>query len=771
MDGMDGQSPGVVRERCEVRGLVQGVGFRPWVCRLAREAGLVGWVANHTAGVTIEVEGPTATVAEFLGRLVGELPAPARIDQLGREPVPPRGETEFTIAASELRGGAVALILPDLATCADCRRELTTAGDRRQGYAFTNCTRCGPRFTIIRDVPYDRPQTTMSGFTMCADCDREYHDPADRRFHAQPNACPSCGPRVELVGSSASPSPRALCACGADEMGPGGEVAAAAALLRAGGILAVKGLGGYHLACDAANSAAVQRLRERKQREARPLAVMVAGLAAAAELAVISGAEADLLTSPAAPIVLLTPRSGAPLAPEVAPDVTTVGVMLAYTPLHVLLLAEFGGPLVMTSGNRSDEPIAHQDDDAQARLSDIADALLIHDRPIQRRCDDSVVMVVDDEPLPLRRSRGWAPAPLRLNRAGEAVVLAVGGHQKNTFCLVRGDEAFLSPHVGDLENDRALAAFETGIADFERLFELRPTVLAHDLHPDYLATRYAMERARRDGLRSISVQHHHAHIAACLADNEADGPVIGVAFDGTGLGPDGTVWGGEILLADRRGSERVGHLRPFHLAGGDAAVRQGWRVALDLLRHCGLPAQVPGAPPAAAEFIGQMLAHQVRCVVTTSAGRLFDGVSALLGCRAASRYEGEGAVALEGACAATAETLPFDLAPADGVWQIDWRPAVRTAFEKRTAVTAGELATAFHHGLAAAVVRLCRRLADEHGVATVALSGGCLVNRRLAEALTAGLKRVGLDVLRHRRVPPNDGGLSLGQAVVAQTQT
>lgn len=724
-----------VRRRLAARGLVQGVGCRPFIFRLASELGLAGWVRNHSAGVTIEVEGPPATLDAFVDKLVENFPVPGRLEELTTATVPATGEVGFRIVASEASGAALAWVLPDLALCPDCRRELLDPGDRRYGYAFLNCTHCGPRFTIIRDVPYDRAHTTMAAFALCDACRAEYEDPHDRRFHAQPTACAACGPRLSLA------------------------VATAADGLRAGRILAVKGLGGYHLAVDATNDAAVARLRERKQREARPLAVMVLDLAGARALGTVSDHEAELLASPAAPIVLLDRRADAPLAESVAPGQTTVGVLLAYTPLHVLLLRAVGRPLVMTSGNLSDEPIAHRDEDAAARLGGLADLFLAHDRPIERRCDDSVLRAWRGRTLFIRRSRGYAPAPLRLAPGGPSV-LAVGGHQKNTFCLTRGSEAFLSHHVGDLENAAALAAFETGIADFERLFDLRPERLACDLHPDYLATRYAHQRAAREGLPLTEVQHHHAHIAACLADNERADEVLGLAFDGTGYGPDGTIWGGEALLADRRGYRRVARVRPFALAGGEAAVRQGWRVALDLARQAACDFE-PGVDPAQASAVRQMLAGGFRCVTTSSAGRLFDGFSALCGVAAVSRYEGEAAVRLEGCAVDDGEALPFDVARVGELWELDWRPAVAAALQSHArGVSPAALAGRFHRGLAAAATRLC----DELGAATVALGGGCWQNVRLLSLVVDGLSARGHEVLTHRRVSPNDGGLSWGQA-------
>lgn len=748
--------PGVVRRHIEVRGLVQGVGFRPFAHRLAHELGLTGWVRNHSEGVSLELEGPAARIDDYLTRLPAELPAPGLVDTVTTEDLAPLGTPDFTIELSEHQGGAVALILPDLAICDACRNELFDPTNRRFGYPFTNCTHCGPRFTIIRDVPYDRVHTTMREFVLCDDCATEYHDPAERRFHAQPNACPSCGPRLTLHDAAGAPL---------SEPDP---LPTAVALLRQGKLLALKGLGGYHLACDARRPEVVDELRRRKHRDAKPLAIMVRDLAQARQVALVSTAEASWLSSPAAPIVLLTQRPDRGLAPALAPGLTTVGVMLPYTPLHHLLLAAFGSPLVMTSGNLSDEPIAHLDEDALTRLHELADGFLMHDRPIQRRCDDSVVKLRDDQPIFFRRSRGYAPAPIALDDTAAGVVLAVGGHQKNTFCLTRAREAFLSHHVGDLENDLALAAFETGIADFERLFDLPPTVIAHDQHPDYLATQYAVARASRDGLPIIAVQHHHAHLAACLADCGRHDEVIGLALDGTGWGPDGTVWGGEVLLCDRADYRRVGRLRPFALAGGEAAVRQGWRVALALAHQAEVDYTPTSVEPRRVDAARQMLRSGFRCLTTSSAGRLFDGFSALCGVAEVSRYEGEAAIWLEGLAASDAGPLPFGQGTADGLHELDWRPAVRAVVGRTDGLAA--LATAFHRGLAEGLAELCQVVRDESGRNVVALSGGCLQNVRLLGLLSEALRQAGFEVLCHRRVPPNDGGLALGQAVVARAR-
>lgn len=739
----------VERWAVQARGLVQGVGFRPFVYRLATELGLAGWVRNDLLGAAIEVEGRVEALATFAQRLRAELPAPGYIDHWRQESCAPSGTRGFEVLASASAGEASAWILPDLATCDKCRRELFDPDDRRHGYPFLNCTHCGPRLTIIRELPYDRAGTTMASFMLCAACQREYDDPGDRRFHAQPTACPVCGPRLSVALETAVQA------------------------LAAGQIVALKGLGGYHLACDARSEDAVARLRARKQREARPLAVMVRDLDAAQALAEVSAAEAELLTSPAAPIVLLVRRPAADLALGVAPGQPTVGLMLAYTPLHHLLLTAWDGPLVMTSGNLSDEPIAYEDADAAARLGPVADLVVSHDRPIERRCDDSVVRVWRDRLLPLRRSRGYAPLPIALDGPGDGVVLAVGAQQKNTFCLTRGGEAILSAHIGELENEPALASFETGIADFERLLQLRPEALAHDLHPDYLSTHYALHRAVADGLPLVGVQHHHAHLAACLADAQRTEPALGLCFDGTGWGPDGTVWGGEVLLGDLRGYERLAHLRPFRLAGGEAAVRQGWRVAVDLAAQAGvqLDAVALGVDEERLDLVEQMLAADLQCVPTTSCGRLFDAVAALIGLRSDSRYEGEAAVALEGVAAEGSAEALFALARADGVWQIDWRPVVTWLLEQRAAGAGVDvLAGAFHAGLAGTAAELAGQLRAATGVNVVALSGGCWQNVRLLSETVDRLQATGFEVLTHQRVPPNDGGLSLGQAAVARAR-
>jgi hydrogenase maturation protein HypF len=654
----------------------------------------------------------------------------------------------------------------------DCLRELDDPADRRFGYPFINCTNCGPRFTIVRGVPYDRPRTTMAAFPMCPACATEYRDPTDRRFHAQPICCPACGPTLalrEATGTPAVPPPRAGTADPAG--GTAGVLAGAAEVLRSGRILAVKGLGGYHLAVSATDERATARLRARKHREDRPFAVMVADLAAARALCDVDPVSQALLTDRSRPIVLMDRLPvAAGLAPSVAPGNRALGVLLPYTPLHHLLLRHFAGPIVLTSGNVCDEPIAHDDRDAVARLASIADAFLTHDRPIHVRTDDSVVRAFRGRPMPIRRSRGHAPEPVRLAWDTPRPVLACGAELKNTFCLARGRHAFVSHHIGDLANYPTLRSFAEGIEHFRRLFGVRPAVIAHDPHPEYLSTKYALEHEVAD---RVAVQHHHAHIASCLADNGRPGPVIGVAFDGTGYGDDGTIWGGEFLVADLAGFTRAGHLAPVPLPGGAAAVRQPWRMAV---AH--LDAAFDGAPPGGLDLlhrndstwrqVAALGRHGVNSPPTSSAGRLFDAVAALIGVRDTVTYEGQAAIELEqltdraddGSYHAGIEPgEPLRVAGAD---------LIRAAVADLTAgVAPGVIAARFHNGVVDAVVRVCGLLRTRCGLSTVALSGGVFQNLLLVERTVARLTASGFEVLTHSRVPPNDGGISLGQAAVA----
>ncbi|HEY8482738.1 MAG TPA: carbamoyltransferase HypF [Spirillospora sp.] len=741
-----------VRVEVRVEGVVQGVGFRPFVHGLATDLGLSGLVGNDAAGVFIEVEGAPDAIGRFLDGLRTRPPRLAVIERVTTRDLGPLGRRGFEIVVSRESGPRRAPVSWDCATCDDCLRELRDPADRRYGYPFVNCTGCGPRFTIVTDVPYDRPNTTMAGFAMCDACAAEYEDPSDRRFHAQPVCCPACGPSLSLVPSPARPGPLR-------EVRADAPLDGARELLADGAVLAVKGLGGHHLAVRAADGDAVAELRARKRREDKPFAVMVPDLESARALCLLGDAEEALLTGPRRPIVLARRRPGAPLAENVAPGNASLGVMLPYTPLHHLLVTE---PLVMTSGNVSDEPIAHRDDDALERLAGIADAFLLHDRPIHARADDSVVRVFRGRTLPLRRARGYAPEPLPI--AEGPPVLACGAELKATFCLAGDGRAFLSPHIGDLENYETLRAYEDGIAHFRRLFGITPELLAHDPHPEYLSTKYALQHALDRDLPTIAVQHHHAHIASCLADNGVDGPVIGVAFDGTGFGTDGTLWGGEFLVADLRGFERAGHLEPVPMPGGTAAIREPWRMAAAY----GVPGDLPVARRPAWAAICAMARRGVNAPLTSSMGRLFDAVAAVLGVRDRVRYEGQAAIELE-QCAAASETTAYRACIRDGkpftVAGADLVDAV--VADLRAGVPVPVIAARFHNGVAALIVDAAVRLRDATGLETVALSGGVFQNMFLLERAVSGLTGEGFEVLTHHRVPPNDGGISLGQAAVA----
>ncbi len=763
---------GVRRVRLRVDGVVQGVGFRPSVFVLAEELGLSGWVLNDARGVLIEVEGPDAQLTRFVDELPQRAPPLARIDAIEQAELAPAGEPGgFDIRASPVGERADALVAPDTATCADCLRELLDPTDRRHRYPFVNCTNCGPRFTIVQGVPYDRPRTTMAGFTMCAACQAEYDDPRDRRFHAQPNACPDCGPQARLVVSM-DPPPQG----GAGSMLSADAVGQASAMLRDGAIVAVKGIGGYHLACRADDPAAVARLRARKHREHKPFALLVTDLDAARELVLLSLEEAALLASPARPIVLATRRTGGHrVADAVAPGRTQLGIVLPYTPLHHLLAREAGGPLVLTSGNVSDEPIAYEDEDALTRLAPIADAFLLHDRPIHTRTDDSVARVLDGRTQVLRRSRGWVPEALALPVPAERPLLAVGAELKSTFCVARGARAWLSHHIGDLQNVETLTSFRRGVRDFERLFAVAPEVVAHDLHPDLLSTREALDR---EGVAVIAVQHHQAHLAAVLAEHGRDEPAVGAIYDGVGLGADGTAWGGELLVGGLRGYRRAGALLPVPLPGGDRAAREPWRMACAWLHAAGAPPEVPAALAAqvsAARWraVRGLCASGFQAGPTTSMGRLFDAVAALCGLHAVSAYEGQAAIALDAiATPGDHGRYPLELVVTDarttpGCW-LDARPTVLAVAADLTAgVTPGVVSSRFHATIAVMTAEACERAAREAGLGLVVLSGGVFQNRRLSEATTTLLRARGLEVLLAQRVPPNDGGIAFGQAAVA----
>ncbi|MEW5957183.1 MAG: carbamoyltransferase HypF [Chloroflexota bacterium] len=799
------------RLRVEIRGAVQGVGFRPFVYRLAAELALTGWVINDSRGVFIEVEGPGTALTHFLARLPADKPPRAIIHGLNSDWLEPVGYSQFEIRHSDSQGAKTVLVLPDIATCADCLAEIFDPADRRDRYPFTNCTNCGPRFSIIQALPYDRPNTTMRRFVMCPACQAEYENPLDRRFHAQPNACPVCGPKLALYqrppiadggpqsltdGSLAAVRGRRPAVAGGNE-----ALRQTAAALKAGQIVAVKGLGGFHLMVDAANAEAIARLRERKPRRDKPLAVMVQDLAQARSVCEISAQAEAMLASPEAPIVLLPQRPGAPIAGNVAPGNPNLGIMLPYTPLHHLLLRELGRPIIATSGNLTDEPICTDEDEAVRRLGHIADLFLVHNRPIERHVDDSVAWLLAGEPQLLRRARGYAPLPVLLRRPAPPI-LAVGAHLKNTVALSVERQVFISQHIGDLETAESMAAFERVIADFLRLYEARPVAVAHDLHPDYLSTRwtqenfgftisdFALDNQAKSKIQIVPVQHHHAHLAACLAENGVDGPALGVIWDGTGYGLDGAIWGGEFLQGDAAGFSRAAHLRPFRLPGGDAAVKEPRRVALALLWELygeSVLARDDLAPirafqPAERRLLAQMLKRGFNSPLTTSAGRLFDGIAALLGLHQQVSFEGQAAMALEFAANRAVDEaypFPFDRRPptSDGAdhkllatslhpssFILDWGPLVEAVLaDLQQGIEPGIISARFHNALVDAIVATAGLVGERR----VALSGGCFQNRLLAERVAQRLSETGFEVLLHRQVPPNDGGISLGQIAVA----
>ncbi|MDX9955085.1 MAG: carbamoyltransferase HypF [Anaerolineae bacterium] len=783
-----------VAYRIAITGVVQGVGFRPFVYTLAQRLGVRGWVLNHSGGVDIEAEGEQEVLTAFITALRAEAPPLARIASLETFPVAPNGHTGFGIRHSEAQAGRFMLISPDVATCPECLRELLDPADRRYRYPFINCTNCGPRFTIIEDIPYDRASTTMRVFLLCDTCRAEYTHPADRRFHAQPNACPVCGPHIwmsELVGQLDSAS--TVGEVSADSGSSTEEtLRRARELLLSGGILAIKGLGGFQLACDATNAAAVQRLRTRKRRPHKPFAVMVATLADARAVCEVSSAEAELLTSPQAPIVLLRRLPAAPdgahIAEAIAPHQHTLGLMLPYTPLHHLLLRDVGRPLVMTSGNLSEEPIAKDNAEALERLSGIADAFLFHNRDIYARYDDSVVRVsqsvgvgespnghesVEAKPAlqVLRRARGYAPYPVALPfEVGR--VFAAGPLLKNTFTLTRDQYAFVSQHIGDLENLETLEHYEAALATYLHLFRIEPERVVCDLHPDYLSTRFAVDFARAHGLPApLRVQHHQAHIAACLADNgwsRERGPVIGVALDGTGYGDDGTIWGGEWFVGDYDGMRRSAHLEPLPLPGGDAAIRQPWRIALAYLNALVEPEDFPaevcfaGLCPGDAGLIREQIARGFNVPQTSSMGRLFDAVSALLGVCSEVSYEAQAAIELEQLASLAQDWRPYPFAIEGDVVRL--APLFYALLESlERGVPIPDMAARFHATIARMVLEVCLRLREETGLLAVALSGGVFQNALLLDLTVPVLRDAGFEVLLHHQVPCNDGGISLGQ--------
>ncbi|MEJ2350764.1 MAG: carbamoyltransferase HypF [Anaerolineales bacterium] len=754
-----------------ITGIVQGVGFRPFVYGLATRLALTGWVRNTSAGVDISVDGTRDSLECFLRALRDETPPLARIDEFQVIQKQPNGFSSFEIVHSQAIPEAFQPISPDVSICPDCLRELFDPNDRRYRYPFINCTNCGPRFTIIQDIPYDRPKTTMAPFEMCPACAAEYHNPLDRRFHAQPVACPDCGPQVWLETD------------GSPEQKTENAILETRLLLAQGKIVAVKGLGGFHLACDATNLEAVSELRHRKLRVDKPFALMLPDLETVEKHCALKDTERELLLSRERPIVILEKRPNSPIVAEVAPGQSTLGVMLPYTPLHYLLLERQPGypeALVMTSGNLSEEPIATDNSEARERLASLADAFLMHNREIHTRCDDSVMRVLNPSQIssnrhhtsmyPLRRARGYAPFPIRLPWKLTSI-LATGAELKNTFCLTRDHYAFLSHHIGDLENYETLRSFEEGVVHFERLFRVKPEAIAYDLHPNYLSTRYGLTRAEREGLPAVGVQHHHAHIAACMAENEVEGnkPVIGVAFDGTGYGDDGAIWGGEILLSDYAQYQRVYHLAYVPLPGGDKAIREPWRMALAWLEHAGLE-WAEDLPPVRQDPLElSVLRHQLQSGLnappTSSMGRLFDAISALAGVRQQVNYEAQAAIELE-ALADPDEVGVYPLEISDEV--IDPTPLIQAAvMDLRRGLPVGKIAARFHNGLAGMVLQVCQRLRAHFGVTEVVLSGGVWQNMTLLTRAEALLGRAGFAVYVHRQVPANDGGLALGQAMIA----
>jgi hydrogenase maturation protein HypF len=745
---------------------------------LATQHGLTGFVLNDSRGVLAEVEGGAAAVERFLAQLGPGAPRLAVVDGVLGEELEPHGDSGFAILDSPRSGAIDAPVTPDSATCPECLGELFDPGDRRYRYPFINCTNCGPRFTIVRGIPYDRPFTTMAGFDMCRRCRAEYEDPADRRFHAQPNACPDCGPSVSLLRMDGEPA----------STGPAGDaVRAAAEALRDGKIVAVKGIGGFHLACCADDEAAVAALRARKHREDKPFGLMVAAVADAARLVRLGPTERALLAGPERPIVLAPRLEGAAVAPSVAPSSPELGVMLPYSPLHHMLLADLedterrAATLVMTSGNASDEPIAYRDEDALARLGGIADMLLVHDRPIQTRTDDSVLRVLDTPAGPrrmlLRRSRGYVPAGLALADGARRPILACGAELKNTFCLAKGSRAWVSHHIGDLENYETLVSFREGIEHFERLFGVDPEVVVHDLHPEYLSTKYAIDCEVE---QLIGVQHHHAHLAACLAEHGERGSAVGAIFDGTGYGPDGTVWGGELLIGDLEDYRRVGSLLPVRLPGGARAIREPWRMACAWLSLAGARRDgehAPDIPPGLSDRVDERSWRQVaqlsrsglQSPVTTSMGRLFDAVGALCGLRARVNYEGQAAIELEAACdPAERGRYPMPLKRDGGLIVIDPRETIQAvSADLEGGVAIGAVASRFHAAVSAATVEALSLAASTEGSDLIVLSGGVFGNRRLLEAVMAGLHAAGLRAIAPEQLPVGDGGISYGQAAVA----
>lgn len=738
-----------------IRGAVQGVGMRPFIARLARELGVSGWVLNSEEGVFVEAEATEAILARFLRRIEANPPPAARIQSLEfswHDPVHYRG---FEIRESVKSAKPTVLVLPDIATCEDCLVDTFVPYSRRYLYPFTNCTNCGPRFSIIEALPYDRPNTTMEGFRMCPACQAEYEDPRDRRFHAQPNACPRCGPDVWILLPD-----QPHITSGSNSL------VVAANLLEQGKIIAVKGLGGFHLFCDARNPEAVQAIRERKHRYEKPLAVMFPSIDKIKERCFVSREEARALLSPETPIVLLKQRYGCDIAPGVAPGNPYLGCFLPYTPLHHILMASAGFPCVATSGNLSDEPMATDNDEAIEKLGDIADAFVLHNRPIARRVDDSVLFIFQKTQVPLRRSRGFAPLPIRVKK-GLPPVLALGGHHKNTIALAIGNNVFISQHIGDLGTPEALSAFQDTVSDMMRLWEFTPELVAVDMHPDYPSSRFGETL----GFPLVRVQHHHAHLASVAGEHDADEPVLAFCWDGTGWGPDGTVWGGEFLVGDWKDYERVGRFAPFRLLGGEASIKETARCGLSLLFETfGEDALGMGLPPVSHFSPNQfavllrMWKTGFRSPITSAVGRLFDGVASILGIRQKVSFEGQAAMELEFSCWGTRRSYEYEIVRNGNLLEVDWRPMIRGIVHDIEKGSRAVIATKFHRTLVRAGMELARTLGHDR----VFVSGGCFQNRVLLNLLVEEAGNV--RIYWHQRVPPNDGGLCLGQALVAGTR-
>jgi hydrogenase maturation protein HypF len=749
----------------KVKGIVQGVGFRPFIFKLAEKYQLTGWVRNSSSGVEITVSGDNADLDRFTSEIRGNPPPLARIESLTTQEIPWQAFSGFVIQPSLEEEGARVPISPDMSICPDCQRELFSPTDRRFRYPFINCTNCGPRFSIIKDIPYDRPKTTMAGFELCPDCRREYEDPRDRRFHAQPVACHVCGPKVWFSAQDKTLSEKE------------DAILLTREWLRAGKVIAIKGLGGFHLACDASNAQAVRTLRERKKRSDKPFALMAFSIDIIRQYCKVFPEEEALLSSPQHPIVLLRQNGNVHVAPDTAPGQNHLGFMLPYTPLHLLLLEPAEGyptAFIMTSGNLSEEPVAYRDEEAYRRLAGIADGFLMNDRPIHMRVDDSVARVFSGAPYLIRRSRGYAPQPITLpTSVGQ--VLACGAELKNTFCLSAGQQAYVSHHIGDLENFETLTSFETGIEHFKTLFRISPELIAADLHPDYLSSRYAVELAQRTSLPIVRVQHHHAHLASCLADNgwDSTAPVIGLTFDGTGLGTDGAIWGGEVLVGGYTGFERRFHLAELPLPGGDTAIRHPARIALAYLAACGLDAEgnLPPMQALCAEertVLLSQIEHRINIPLTTSMGRLFDAVSALIGVHQTATYEGQAAIELENICdplenGSYAIPVQKDVIVVRALLEqvlLDWSAGIPNPV----------ISARFHNGLAHLALDLCMQIRRDTSIRTVALSGGVWQNMTLLSKTLALLKQAGFQPLLHHQVPANDGGISLGQVMVAHYQ-